>query len=237
VSRQQPRVIHALPVLADSRTVAAVGPDRTFAYSDADWQKIKASLARVSIDADAETVGDRWWARPDPATALTTVPQRPLCEQLQELAADYRGLLQGFSLTPKYEAARIRRVLDALERSCHVLNSSRVGFVSYAAGDMREAVRAFTVKAKRHLDKLMATGSRSSVNARKVHIAYWGELVLLWQTITNQKRRRQRRRGLSEFLLACSAPAFPEATTKSSITSFLSKTTKRAPKNSRRLVH
>ena len=60
------RILHLLPVAADSTTVAAVGPDRAFAYSDADWREIKCSLARVSIDADVKMVGDRWWAQPDP---------------------------------------------------------------------------------------------------------------------------------------------------------------------------
>jgi hypothetical protein len=97
-----PRVIHLLPVVADSRTVATAGPPGTFTYRDVDWQKIKICLARLDIDADTVTVGDRWWAQPDPIAALAAPPQRPLKEQLQELASDYRQLWRG--LTPKQEA-------------------------------------------------------------------------------------------------------------------------------------
>src|SRR5215471_13738887 len=54
------RVRHLLPVRLSSTWVGAVRTDKTFAYIEADWQKIKASLARVGIDADAVAVGDRW---------------------------------------------------------------------------------------------------------------------------------------------------------------------------------
>jgi hypothetical protein len=240
------RVQHCMPVRVDSRTIASAGRDRTFAYSDADWRKIKASLAVVGIDADTVTVGDQWWAQPDPQKELiTAAPQRPLREQLQEMAADYRGLWfwhkKGRSLTPKQEAVEIRTVLDALEVAHDKLNSSRVGFIGYEGGNVREAMTAFIAKTKRHLNKLNAEGSSSSKNARKVHIEYWGKLVLLWQTIirneTSQLGRRQRKEALSQFLLVCSEPALPEEmqraspsgfrlpTTKSRIASFLNKTT------------
>jgi hypothetical protein len=115
--------------MADSTTVAAVGPPGTFAYRTGDWEKIRRVLARVGIDADAVTVGDRWWAQPYPATALLAPPQRPLREQLQELASDYRQLWRG--LTPKQEAAKIQKVLDALDRACRILSSSRVGIIHF----------------------------------------------------------------------------------------------------------
>jgi hypothetical protein len=224
--------------------VATAGRDRTFAYSDADWRKIKASLALVGVDADAVTVGDQWWARPDSKKELiTTASQRPLREQLQEMAADYRGLWswrkKGRSLTPKQEAVEIRTVLDALEVAHDKLNSSRVSFIRHAGGEVREALTVVIAKAKRHVDLLTAEGSRSSDNAHKVHIAYWGELVLLWQTIirtgTSRLGRRQPKEALGQFLLVCSEPAFPEEmqgsspsgfrlpTTKSRIASFLNK--------------
>jgi hypothetical protein len=228
------RVQQCISVGVDSRMAAAVGRDRTFAYSDADWRKIKASLALVGIDADAVMVGDQWWARIDPETALTTAPQRPLREQLQEMAADHRGLWswrkEGRSLTPKQEAVEIRTVLDALEVAHDKLNASRVGFICYEGGDVREAMTAFIAKTKRHLDKLNAVGSRSSANARKVHIAYWGKLLLLWQTIirtgASPLGRRQRKEALSQFLLVCSEPAFPEEMQRSSPSGFRLPTTK-----------
>jgi hypothetical protein len=218
-----PRIFHALSVMSDSTTVAGVGPDWAFAYSDADWIKIKRSLARVDIDADAVTVGDRWWAQPYPAKALAAAPYRPLHEQLQELAADYRGLSrwrkEGCSLTPKQEAAKVQKVLDAFEHARLTLNSSRVGFMSYGAdaGDIRKAMSVFTAKAERWRNGLLRQGNRSSTNARKVHIEYWGELVVLWRAIT----AGQAPRVLSHFMYACSAPVFPAETSQGSIRRFL----------------
>jgi len=104
---------HLLPVRLSSRWVGTVPTDKTFAYSEDDWQKIKASLARVGIDADAMTVGDRWWAQSDPEAALVAEPKQPLREQLRELAADYRGLAahtkRGDSLTPRKRPPRYAR--------------------------------------------------------------------------------------------------------------------------------
>ena len=213
------RILHLLPVAADSTTVAAVGPDRAFAYSDADWREIKCSLARVSIDADVKMVGDRWWAQPDPVTAFTAAPQRPLREQLEALASDYRALScwrkERRSLTPQQEAAKIQKVLNALERAHFTLNSSRVGIIARdpASVAAREAISALTAKLKRWRDRLRAAGNRSSINARKAHVEYWGELVILWKAITAGQ-------GLSHFLYVCSAPAFPE-TTQGRIRTFL----------------
>jgi hypothetical protein len=230
-TKDSTRIIHLLSVATDSTTVAAVGPDRTFAYSDANWREIKQSLSwHDGIDADAVMVGDRWWAQSDPATAFTAPPQRPLREQLQELAADYRGLLrfrkERWALTPKQEADEIQKVLDAVEHARLTLNSSRVGFIFYGiraaglhgdeAGNLCKAMSAFTAKAERWRDRLKATGSRSNANARKVHIEYWGELVSLWQAIAGG----QAPRALNHFLYVCSAPVFPE-TTKGRIRSFL----------------
>ena len=224
------RVRHLLPVRLSSRWVRSVPTDKTFAYSEADWQSIKTSLDRIGIDADAMTVGDRWWAQPDPAAALAAEPKRPLREQLQELAADYRGLAayskQGDSLTPLQEADKIQEKLKKLEPARAALDSWLLQFIPQTAV-AREALTVVIAKAKRHVDKLTAEGSRSSVNARKVHIQYWGMLMLLWQAITADQNRQQRERGLNLFLLACSTPAFPQKTSKSRLNDFCKKRGKR----------
>ena len=227
------RVRHALPVRFSSFLLGSVPTDKAFAYSEDDWRKIEASLARVGIDADAMMVGpgDRWWALPDPAAALAAKPQRPLREQLRELAAYYRGLAtfskRGGSLTPWQEAVEIRKKLNKLEPARAALGSRLLLFIPEAA-DAREALTVVIAKAKRHVDKLTAEGSQSKLNARKVHIEYWGELMRLWQAITADQNRRQRERGLNPFLLACSTPAFPKVTSKSSVNGFCKKRGKRA---------
>jgi len=225
------RVWHGFPVRLSSHWVGSVRADKTFGYSDADWQGIKASLARVGIDADAVTVGNRWWARSDPEAALVAKPKQPLREQLRELAADYLGLAahskQGDSLTPRQEATEIRKKLNKLEPARAALGSRLLLFIPEAA-DAREALTVVIAKAKRHVDKLTAEGSQSKLNARKVHIEYWGELMRLWQAITADQNRRQRERGLNLFLLACSTPAFPKVTSKSRVNDFCKKRGKRA---------
>ena len=170
-------------------------------------------LARAGIDADTATVGDRWWAQPYPVAALLAPPQRPLREQLQELASDYRQLWRG--LTPKQEADEIQTVLDTLVHARVTLNSSKVGFVAYESDGVREAVDAFTVKAERHIARLRAAGNRTGANARKAYTVYWGELVLLWRAITAGSAQSP-----SQFLRVCSAPVFSE-TTEGGIRNFL----------------
>src|SRR5262249_15129841 len=152
------RVRQLLPVRLSSRWVGTVRPDK-FAYSEADWQKIKAILARVGIDADAVTVPDRWWAHPDPAAALVAEPlvetrligkeeiqgvilaKRPLREQLQELAGDYLGLVElGKSLTPQQ-----RKALNNLKTACVRLNTERQLLFSPHTAGAREALAAVLV--------------------------------------------------------------------------------------------
>ena len=224
------RVRHALPVRLSSRWVGSVPTDKTFVYSNAEWQSIKTSLDRIGIDADTMTVGDRWWAQPDPSAALAAGPKQSLREQLRELAADYRGLAayskRGHSLTPLQEADEIGEKLKKLEPARAALDSRLLQFIPQTAA-AREALAVVIAKAKRHVDKLRAEGSRSSVNARKAHILYWGMLMLLWQATTANQNRRQRERSLNPFLLACSTPAFPEETSKSRVNDFCKKRRKR----------
>src|SRR5262249_42251788 len=151
---------------------------------------------------------------------------------------DYLGLWSwrgsGHSLTLKQELAQTQKVLAALECARDAIESPpRVGGIINWAGDALAAMAALTTKVKRHHNNLEAAikgrphfrmeapvdggSSGRSYNARKVHTEYWAALVLLWQTITRQKRQR----GLSEFVLACSAPAFPKQTTKKSVRRFL----------------
>ena len=210
-------------------------PTKPFTYPDADWQKIEASLRVVGIDADVEMVSDHWWTWLDPKTALTTAPQRPLREQLQELAAEYYGRAvyrkQSHSLTPRQEAAEMQEALNWLEpvRAGFALESiskpARAAFDPRLLHFIRETTVACEVltviitKLKRRVAKLRAEDSRSPFNARKTHIEYWGRLVLLWQAITADQNL-QRKRGLNSFLIACSTPVYPEETSKSNINNF-----------------
>ena len=223
------RVRQGFPVRLRATWVASV-PHKTFAYSDAQWRKIRDSLAPLGIDADVETVPDRWWAHPDPAAALVAEPQligkkiqgvilvkRPLREQLQELAGDYLGLAefikQGEALTPRQEAAEIRGALSKLEAARATLDNS----MTFLFSPHSKALAPFIAHAQRFHDRLMAEGSYNRFNAYKAHIEYWGKLVLWWRTRT--PGRRQRKEALSQFLLACTKPAFSEQMLQSSSSS------------------
>ena len=226
-----------LTVRLSSRWLGSAPADKTFAYSEADWQSIKVSLDRIGIDADAVTVPDRWWAHPDPAAALVAEPQligkkiqgvilvkRPLREQLQELAGDYLGLAefikQGKALTPRQEAAEIREALNKFARplaAALALDNSLTFSFSPHREDVSKALAPFIAHAQRFHDRLMAEGSYNRFNAHKAHIEYWGKLVLWWRTRT--PGRRQRKEALSQFLLACTKPAFSEQMLQSSSSS------------------
>jgi hypothetical protein len=130
--------VHSVRVKIRSHLLANV-TDKTFAFSDADWQRIVASLAPVGIDADAITVREDWWAPVDAIPVredwwahrdLMAEPRRPLREQLQNCVACYRGRAvcrkHGDFLTPRQEAAEIQEavktqrplVLRSVRRRC-----------------------------------------------------------------------------------------------------------------------
>ena len=241
--------VHSVRVKIRSCWLANV-TDKTFAFSDADWQRIVASLAPVGIDADAITVREDWWAPTDAITVredwwahrdLMAEPRRPLREQLQNCVACYRGRAvcrkHGDFLTPRQEAAEIQEAVKTLEAARVALGSPTLLFIPDTEGTC-EALDRHIADAKRKCDRLMATKSPSRLNARKEYSECWEKLLLLWQTMIAQTGtlpgRQQRKEALSQFLLACTEPAFPElrsssgfrlrTTTKSSrIASFLNR--------------
>ena len=222
------------PVRLRASWLASV-PYKTFAYSDAEWQKIKNILAPLDIDADAMTIGDPWWEQ-STAAALVAEPRRPLREQLQGLAAEFLGLVEFYkqrapgALTPRQEAAEIREALNKFARPLAAalsLDNSLTFSFSPHRETVSKALAPFIAHAQRFHDRLMAEGSQSSANARSAHWEYWDWLSLLWQAITAGKTPRLRERGLNSFLLTCSEPVFPDETSKSTINDFLRKAGKR----------
>jgi hypothetical protein len=180
--------------------------DKAFAFSDADWQRIVASLAPVGIDADAITVREDWWAPADAIAVredLMAEPRRPLREQLQNCVACYRGRAvcrkHGDFLTPRQEAAEIREAVKTLEVARDTLGSATLLFIDTAG--TCEALDRHIADAKRKCDRLMATKSPSRLNARKEYSECWEKLLLLWQTMIAQTGtlpgRQQRKEALS----------------------------------------
>ena len=232
------------PVRLRASWLASV-PYKTFAYSDAEWQKIKNILAPLDIDADAKTIGDLWWAQAclllvdrelqlsHAAAALVAEPRRPLREQLQGLAAEFLGLVEFYkqgapgALTPWQEAAEIREALKQARGFRATLDNTLTFSFSPHREEVSKPLALLIAHAQRFHDRLMAEGSQSSANARSAHWEYWDWLSLLWQAITAGKTPRLRERGLNSFLLTCSGPVFPDKTSKSTINDFLRKTGKR----------
>jgi hypothetical protein len=178
-----------------SRTKKLKAPDFdasvvTGTFTEAQWQAIRASLAAVGVDLDAT---------------------KALRDALQEMAWYYsaRSRLE-WPLTPKQQAAELEKYLAALKGA---LDVSVAGYhVDAAHADATRTVLTDSIAGwQRRLDELMAMGSRSNESARKLHTEYWIELTRLWQEFTAGASRR-RPKNLSQFLFACSAPLFPEAT-------------------------
>ena len=219
------------PVRLRASWLASV-PYKTFAYSDAEWQKIKNILAPLDIDADAMTIGDLWWAQ-STAAALVAEPRRPLREQLQGLAAEFLGLVEFYkqgapgALTPGQEASEIREALKQARGFRATLDNTLTFSFSPHREEVSKPLALLIAHAQRLHDRLMAEGSQSSANARSAHWEYWDWLSLLWQAITAGKTPRLRERGLNSFLLTCSEPVFPDETSKSTINDFLRKAGKR----------
>jgi hypothetical protein len=225
-----PRVV-IRPVRLRASFVASV-PRKTFAYSDAEWRKIKDILACVGIDADAATIGDQWWAQP--AATAVVASRRPLREQLQGFAAEILGLVEFYKqgapgeLTPWQEAAEIREALKQARGLRATLDNTLTFSFSLHREEVSKPLALLIADAQRFHDRLMAQGSHSSVNARSAHWEYWDWLSVVWHAITAGKTLRLRERGLNSFLLACSGPVFPDETSKSKINDFRRKTGKRA---------
>jgi hypothetical protein len=174
-------------------------------YSDTEWRKIKTSLASVRVELD-ETMIDL--ELPDVGQAL----ERPLRDALQGLAWYYSAVSRlGEPLTPKQQAAELRKGLTTLKVALDAIGSD--------ADTMRPA-DALVARVQQRHDELAVMGSRSHNNARKTHIKYWRQLTLLWRTIPANNRRR-RHKDLHQFLLACSAPVFPTATTDKALIAFI----------------
>jgi hypothetical protein len=216
----RPHVRHAF-VRLRARWLTSV-PRKQFVFSELDWRRIKAGPARIGIDADVGTIA--------PAAG---VPELPLREYLQELAADHLGLAElgkpGEALTPRQEAAEIRKALKQARGLAATLDNTWTFSFSPHTEDVSKALALLIGHAQRFHDRLMAEGSQSGANARAVHIMFLDQLVQVWQTITaGRAPQRRRGRNLNPFLLACSGPVFPDKISQSTINDFLRKTGKRA---------
>jgi hypothetical protein len=191
-----------------------------WAFSEANWQEIKESLAKRGVDLDAVMVserivpGERWWWPDDPA-----VRQCPLRDALQIMARNYRvRALLPKAPTPKQQTKVLQEALATFEKARRILPGT-LHSEGYGAGSMESfhaldaALTEKITELRFRIDRLKAMGSRSTRSARTVHNDCWREFARLWRGITPDAGKF-RRKHLRIFLVACTKPLFPNMTAR-----------------------
>ena len=191
-------------------------------YTDAQWQRIDKSLAAIDIDLVNLTVGGPF--SPDKQWWLSPFWRRPLYAALEEMAWSYKRQSRGQRVTPLQEAERLKSALETFQSARESLNDYPHAIAEKLVADsaINRAEAALTElidRGQRRLPELIAMGSASNKNAKKVQNLYWLELMRLWQAIATPTTKHKHKH-LSEFLFACSEPIFPD-TTHSAITAFV----------------
>jgi hypothetical protein len=188
------------------------------------WQAIRASLAAVGVDLDAAMTD---LEMPNNAPAR----ERPLQDALQGLAWYFAVLRTGvmplWTRARKQRVDRLRRELTTLTEALAILDEAKgEGYLGVtdelraaAHGTLHAELTDLIARLHARLD-MLTMPSRSSTNARKMHVEYWRELTRLWLALTANAERR-RHKDLLQFLFGCSAPLFPKATTDKALTAFI----------------
>jgi hypothetical protein len=213
-------------------------------FNEAQWRKIKESLAERGVDLNAEMVDElygprEWWGCED-----YTPAQRPLRSVLQETAyhcAMARGMKPK---TPLQQAKDLQKTLIAFETAFTRLAGTPsdgglgCGHPGFPTDDefgvligrkkaLQATMRQYIAGLQERIAELRAMGSYQRLNARshKAHNQYWEVLAKLWLKVTGSLGPK-RRQHLSRFLLACRPPTlFPEMTEQEleqSLTTFVS---------------
>jgi hypothetical protein len=191
-----------------------------WAFSEANWQEIKESLADCDVDLDAVRVGERfvpgerWWLKDDST--------RPLRDALQIMARHYRVLALLPRPTPKQQTEALQKAMATFEEAQKLLPGT-LHSEGYSAGSMESfhtldaALTEKITELRFRIARLKTFGSRSAVSARAVHNDYWRELKSLWLGIVGSAGPL-RRKELRKFLVACTPPGlFADMTDKAAI--------------------
>jgi hypothetical protein len=169
-----------------------------YGYSPEQWPTVVRKLAELNIDDVAKVIqfAEPWNDR-KPVTG-------PLGDALQELASYYGALarLEDHRLTPKQQAATATQILTKLKAK---------------PGDLADLIPELERRKQRY-DKLAATHNSRRDGAIKTHTRFWLALMQIWRGLDKAK---QGHKNLNEFLLICSKPIFPKATTKTTLTAFI----------------
>jgi hypothetical protein len=195
------KTLSSKPVLFPVKRTLSAGT-----YSDAQWEAIRKSLARIGVDLNI-TVTPNWAAHP-----------LPLPEVLQDLSRAFAGLPASPYRSWQLMIRDMRQAMAALEAAHAIL--ARYGDTEVETIDAE--LMPVIAKTRRRLDRLVKEwGPRA--NARRVHIGYWNRLAQLWQQIIAEHKptRRSVRKDLVEFLRVCSSASFPAAATEYALKNFI----------------
>ena len=164
-------------------------------FSEAEWRQVKKSLAALDVyDVDG-------------------------LRGLIEIRASIFATVDEIKLhTPKQNAKRLRKGVNALEQALAVIDPNKPGPFPFfptaqqldARIERKRALRAAIAQEiaewRDSVAQEEAKGSSSKQNARTPLNEYWRILIEFWPQVTKAKYRYK---NLQNFLLACSLPLLP----------------------------
>jgi hypothetical protein len=188
--------------------------------TDKQWQPIKASLKDVGVNADEVRV----------ETGLGEWPLRQALPLIAE-GCHINLSVRKDSPTPKQLVAKQSRTIKLckdlsawLDDPCnydrtnpdkHWLQFPRLAGLAARA---RMDLSAFVAELECCREELTAMGTSQGQHFQKLHVRFWKELKRVWDGNVGGKRRAKH---LTNFLIACSKPFFPEETTDGAINAFI----------------
>jgi hypothetical protein len=204
-------------------------------YTFLQWRAVEASLRAVGIEDGTVSVGGpfspgaQWWQVDHNDTARI----RSLRDALQEMSWYYsivQSIGPGLKRRAANEHSRLEKILSVLKPTYELLVASR-GSYHYPGDELALAAESLITpalgelieKLQVRLNQLKAerknTSKRARENRSAVHRAFWLELARLWVGI-GAKPPRHKHFFLQNFLRACSAPTFRDATAKGELAAF-----------------
>jgi hypothetical protein len=183
-------------------------PSTGMSLTDMQWQKIRASLKVVGVDADVVMFG-----------------KLPLRQGLVRIAegCEIESYLQQERLTstPKQLAARQARTMELCGALLAHLDDARNSFQynfrrhrlqvflpGELVGRMRADLKTLIAKSKRTHDMLAMKGNSRGRKNRKLHNYFWEELTRVWYANVGKKKWTASV-DLARFLFVCSQPFYP----------------------------
>jgi hypothetical protein len=144
------------------------------------------------------------------------------------------GILQRRGRESRRRVVQLQRELAAFKAALAVLDNAKCEFYFGITDELRVAAHGalhdeltdLIARLQARLDQLTRRDG-GNTNARTEHGEFWVELKRLWETLTADRPRRRRHKLLLRFLVACSAPLFPIATTDTAVTAFIERNSRK----------